>query len=75
MKLRFWRTIVKWRIICSICRTPGLPIEVHEYDLKDAIPKKFFGKYDVFMADPPEGYESLMLYLKRGLALLRPGEG
>ncbi|GBD93335.1 hypothetical protein BMS3Abin05_00918 [bacterium BMS3Abin05] len=59
----------------NLSHTARLPIEVHEYDLKDAIPKKFFGKYDVFMADPPEGYESLMLYLKRGLALLRPGEG
>ncbi len=52
-----------------------LPIDVYEYDVRTPIPEEYFGKFDVFVTDPPEAYEALLLYLKKGLSLLKPGEG
>ncbi len=67
------REIVNY--LFNLVHSEKLPIDVHEYDLRNPVPEEFFGKFDVFMNDPPEAYEALLLYLKKGLSLLKPGEG
>ena len=59
----------------NLIHSEKLPIDVHEYDFRNPVPEEFFGKFDVFMTDPLEAYESLLLNLKKGMSLLRSGEG
>lgn len=59
----------------NLAHSEKLPIDVHQYDVKDPVPEEFFGKFDVFVTDPPEAYEAFLLFLKKGLATLRASEG
>ena len=59
----------------ELAHAERLPISVHKYDLQESLPEEFVGAYDVFVTDPPEDYETLLLHLKRALTTLKAGEG
>lgn len=59
----------------ELARAERLPLSAHLYNLAQPVPEEFLGSYDVFVTDPPEDYETLLLHLRRSLNLLKPGEG
>lgn len=50
----------------------GFPIEAIKYDVRERLPAKLRGAFDVFLTDPVETLPGIKLYLARGAASLRP---
>lgn len=51
----------------------GLPIEVHQLDLRQPLPRPLRGRFQAFCTDPETSRECINLFLSRGLSLLAPG--
>lgn len=56
-------------------RAKGLNVQVVEQDLTRLLPGDTVGQFDTFMCDPPETEAGLLLFVEKGLALLRAGDG
>ncbi len=61
--------------IASIAHARDLDIVVHQQDLALALPAQVRGEFETFVCDPPETEAGLLLFVEKGLALLKSGEG
>lgn len=61
--------------ISDVARARNLPITVVEQDLTKPLPKEYLGTFDTFVCDPPETREGLLLFVEKGLTLLKAGDG
>ena len=61
--------------IAEVARKRALKIEVVHQDLTAFLPGNMIGKFDTFVCDPPETEAGLLLFVEKGLALLKGGEG
>jgi N4-bis(aminopropyl)spermidine synthase len=61
--------------ISDVSREHGLQIRVLQQDLTKPLPRELLGAFDTFVCDPPETYEGLLLFVEKGLTLLKPGDG
>ncbi|MCC7163102.1 MAG: bis-aminopropyl spermidine synthase family protein [Anaerolineae bacterium] len=61
--------------ISDVARARNLPIRVIQQDLTKRLPAEFGGTFDTFVCDPPETREGLLLFVEKGLTLLKPGDG
>lgn len=50
----------------------GFPVETIKYDVRERLPAKLRGSFDVFLTDPVETLPGIKLFLARGAASLRP---
>lgn len=53
----------------------GLPITVYCRSLTDLLPQELLRRFDVFLTDPTETEQGLLLFLEKGFMCLKPGEG
>ncbi len=60
--------------ISSVAQAHGLNIRVVRQDLAARLPSELTGAFDTFVCDPPETEAGLLLFVEKGLALLRAGE-
>jgi predicted methyltransferase len=51
-----------------------LPITVRQQDLTKRLPDHLRGTFDTFVCDPPETEQGLLLFVEKGLALLKAGD-
>jgi hypothetical protein len=51
-----------------------LPITVRQQDLTKLLPDELRGTFDTFVCDPPETEKGLLLFVEKGLALLKAGD-
>ncbi|PIN75491.1 hypothetical protein COV18_02975 [Candidatus Woesearchaeota archaeon CG10_big_fil_rev_8_21_14_0_10_37_12] len=58
-------------LINFVAEKENLPITAMVYNVEQALPEKFIGKFDVFVTDPVEAQEGLKLFLSRGLCALK----
>jgi predicted methyltransferase len=61
--------------IAGVAVERGLNIRVLRQDLATRLPSAMPGTFDTFVCDPPETEAGLLLFVEKGLALLKPGEG
>ena len=61
--------------IADVARARNLPIKVVQQDLTKALPKEYLGTFDTFVCDPPETMDGLLLFVEKGLTLLKAGDG
>jgi N4-bis(aminopropyl)spermidine synthase len=61
--------------ITAAAEGAGLKIRVLEQDLATYMPREFLGTFDTFLCDPPETEAGLLLFVQKGLSLLKPGAG
>jgi predicted methyltransferase len=61
--------------ISRVASAEHLEINVHQQDLCAFLPKDLLGNFDTFVTDPPEAEAGMLLFVKKGLALLKPGDG
>lgn len=61
--------------IATTAQTRDLEVQVHKQDLVQALPAELRGGFETFVCDPPETEAGLLLFVEKGLALLKPGEG
>ena len=52
-----------------------VPIETVRHNLLNPTPKKYRGKYDVFLTQPPDTVLGFTLFVSRGVELLKPKPG
>lgn len=57
--------------IASVAQTHGLNIRVLQQDLTARLPNELLGTCDTFVCDPPETEAGLLLFVEKGLALLK----
>jgi predicted methyltransferase len=60
--------------IAETARDRGLDIRVIQQDLARFLPNEQLGTFDTFMCDPPETEAGLLLFVEKGLALLKHGD-
>ncbi|HZQ08298.1 MAG TPA: bis-aminopropyl spermidine synthase family protein [Anaerolineae bacterium] len=60
--------------IASVARKNNLPITVMHQDLTKQLPLELLGVCDTFVCDPPETEVGLLLFVEKGLALLKAGD-
>lgn len=60
--------------IAQAARKHNLPITVRHQDLTQALPSGLVGTFDTFVCDPPETEAGLLLFVEKGLALLKAGD-
>jgi len=60
--------------IASVARKNELPITVIQQDLTKPLPRELLGACDTFVCDPPETEAGLLLFVEKGLALLKAGD-
>jgi predicted methyltransferase len=53
----------------------GLPLECVAHDLREPLPERLRGAFDVFETDPPYTLAGLRLFLSRAVEALRPSPG
>ena len=53
----------------------NLPIQTECHDLRKPLPRRLWGTFDTFVADPSETIDGLRMFLGRGLGLLKAEEG
>jgi predicted methyltransferase len=53
----------------------GLPLECVAHDLREPLPERLRGAFDVFETDPPYTMAGLRLFLSRAVEALRPSPG
>ena len=63
------------KFISQVSKKHNLKVEVVRHDLAKSLPKKYLGKYDVFICDPSETLSSFKMFIFRGLSLLKKGWG
>ena len=61
--------------ISDVARARKLPIRVVQQDLTKPLPREFLGTFDTFVCDPPETRDGLLLFVEKGLTLLKAGDG
>ncbi len=61
--------------ILDLADRNSLPINAYCHDLRNPLPSRFKGKFDVFVSDPSETIDGLKMFLGRGLFLLKPEAG
>ncbi|HEY6041919.1 MAG TPA: bis-aminopropyl spermidine synthase family protein [Anaerolineae bacterium] len=61
--------------ISHVAATEHLDINVRQQDLCAFLPQDMLGRFDTFVTDPPEAEAGMLLFVKKGLALLKPGDG
>jgi predicted methyltransferase len=61
--------------IATVAHAQELKVSVHQHDLTAYLPGATAGKFDTFVCDPPETEAGLLLFVEKGLTLLKPGEG
>ena len=61
--------------IAGVAKARNLPIRVVQQDLTKLLPREFLGAFDTFVCDPPETRDGLLLFVEKGLTLLKPGDG
>lgn len=60
--------------IAFVARENNLPITVQHQDLTKTLPYELRGAFDTFVCDPPETEAGLLLFVEKGLALLKAGD-
>lgn len=60
--------------IAAMAREHELPITVRHQDLTRPLPPELLGSFDTFVCDPPETEAGLLLFVEKGLALLKPAD-
>jgi predicted methyltransferase len=60
--------------VAGVADNRGLNIRVLQQDLATHLPQGQSGMFDTFVCDPPETEAGLLLFVEKGLALLKPGE-
>lgn len=60
--------------IRRVARERNLPIAVYLQDLTQPLPGALPGAFDTFVCDPPETEQGLLLFVEKGLALLKNGD-
>ncbi|MGB8645737.1 MAG: bis-aminopropyl spermidine synthase family protein [Anaerolineae bacterium] len=60
--------------ISNVAAQNDLNIRVIQQDLAARLPHELVGSFDTFVCDPPETEAGLLLFVEKGLALLKPGE-
>ncbi|MBI4675428.1 MAG: bis-aminopropyl spermidine synthase family protein [Chloroflexi bacterium] len=61
--------------IADVAKARNLPIRVVQQDLTKPLPQEFLGTFDTFVCDPPETRDGLLLFVEKGLTLLKAGDG
>lgn len=61
--------------ISKVANDLGLNIMVLQQDLTKRLPEKLYSSFDTFVCDPPETESGLLLFVEKGLVLLKLGEG
>lgn len=59
----------------QVARTQDLSINILEQDARDKFPPEFHAAFDTFVTDPTETIQGLLLFVEKGLAMLKPGAG
>ncbi|MCL2741905.1 MAG: bis-aminopropyl spermidine synthase family protein, partial [Oscillospiraceae bacterium] len=59
----------------SVAAEHGLPMEVVQHDLREALPEGLVGRHDCAYADPPYTLQGLELFLSRAAQALKEGPG
>ena len=59
-------------LIAGISQAEKLPVTIHQIDLRNPLPPKIVGKFDLFVADPDFTIYAFGLFLLRGLSALKP---
>ena len=57
------------------CAEIGAQVTIVPHDLRDPLPARLKGQFDVFQTDPPYTVEGATLFLTRAAEALRPGPG
>lgn len=60
--------------IQAVAQKYNLPLTVRHQDLTQPLPSNLLGAFDTFVCDPPETEQGLLLFVEKGLALLRAGD-
>ncbi len=60
--------------IATLARENNLDIRVVQQDLTRQLPRELLGTFDTFVCDPPETEAGLLLFVEKGLGLLRAGD-
>lgn len=60
--------------IADVASQRGLKIRVVQQDLAKLLPAKMPGTFDTFLCDPPETEAGLLLFVEKGLSLLKGGD-
>lgn len=60
--------------VADVARRLELPITVRHQDLTQTLPRELVGTFDTFVCDPPETEAGLLLFVEKGLVLLKPGD-
>lgn len=61
--------------IDHVAKGRTLNIRVIEQDLAARLPPELLGSFDTFVCDPPETEAGLLLFVEKGLSLLKKGDG
>jgi S-adenosylmethionine decarboxylase proenzyme len=61
--------------VARTAREKNLPIRVIEHDARDRLPADLRARFDTFVTDPAETIQGLLLFVEKGLAMLKPGSG
>ncbi len=56
-------------------RAKHLNIRVIQHDAREKLPGDLRARFDVFVTDPSETIQGLLLFVEKGLAMLAPGSG
>jgi len=59
-------------LISLLAARSGLDVKVQPVDLHEALPERYVGEFDCFLADPVSNSLCLRLFLSRGLSMLKP---
>ncbi len=60
--------------IREVAQKNNLPITARQQDLTKPLPRELLGAFDTFVCDPPETEQGLLLFVEKGLALLKKGD-
>jgi len=55
----------------KIAKRKRLPIKAYHYDARKRLPKRFIGKFDTVITDPPEAKIAMLTFLSRALELMK----
>lgn len=61
--------------IDQVSKRENLNLRVIQQDLTRHLPAQLCGAFDTFVCDPPETRDGLLLFVEKGLTLLRAGDG
>lgn len=59
----------------QVSRRENLSLRVVQQDLTKQLSPEFCGAFDTFVCDPPETRDGLLLFVEKGLTLLKAGDG